>query len=217
MVTEFDTPTTLAKRARLVERLRLDTRISDPRVLEAFARVPRHCFVPDSQRGFAYEDRALPLLEGQTISQPTMIAIMLEALRPQKSDRVLEVGGGSGYAAALLAELVGEVYTIEIRPRLVAMARHNLGSLGLHNVWVELGDGRNGLVEHAPFQSILVSAGAAHVPAKLLEQLAVGGRIAIPVDDGYGQTLQVGLRRPDGGVDWTPGVACMFVPLVPVI
>ena len=216
-MTEFDTPTTLAQRARLVERLRLDTRISDARVLEAFARIPRHCFVPDSQRGFTYEDRALPLLEGQTISQPTMIAIMLEALRLQKSDRVLEVGGGSGYAAALLAELVGEVYTIEIRPRLAAMARENLEGLGIHNVRVELRDGRYGLVEHAPFQGILVSAGAAKVPAQLLEQLAPGGRIAIPVDDGYGQTLQVGHRRPDGGIDWTPGVPCMFVPLVPAV
>jgi protein-L-isoaspartate(D-aspartate) O-methyltransferase len=183
-------------------------------VLGAFARIPRHCFVPESQRAFAYEDRALSLLEGQTISQPTMIAIMLEALGAQESDRVLEVGGGSGYAAALLAELAGEVYTIEIRPRLAAMAQENLGGLGIHKVRVELRDGRNGLPEHAPFQRILVSAGAPEVPGMLLEQLAPGGRIAIPVDDGYGQTLQVGQRMSDGGIDWTPGVPCMFVPLV---
>jgi protein-L-isoaspartate(D-aspartate) O-methyltransferase len=213
-VTEYDSPTTLTQRARLIERLRHDTRISDPRVLGAFARIPRHCFVPESQRTLAYEDRALPLLEGQTISQPTMIAIMLEALGTQKADRVLEVGGGSGYAAALLAELAGEVYTIEIRPRLAAMARQNLAALGIHNVQVELRDGRNGLPEHAPFRGILVSAGAPDVPAKLLEQLAPGGRIAIPVDDEYGQTLQVGQRRSDGGIDWTQGVPCMFVPLV---
>jgi protein-L-isoaspartate(D-aspartate) O-methyltransferase len=213
-VTEYDTPTTRAQRAHLVERLRHDTRISDPRVLEAFARVPRHCFVPESQRAFAYEDRALPLLEGQTISQPTMIAIMLEALSAQKGDRMLEVGGGSGYAAALLAELAGEVYTIEIRPRLAAMARENLAGLGIHNVQVELRDGRNGLPEHAPFQRILVSAGAPEVPGMLLQQLGPGGRIAIPVNDGYGQILQVGQRVSDGGVAWTPGVPCMFVPLV---
>ncbi len=213
-MTGFDTPTTLAQRARLVERLRQDTRIGDPRVLRAFVRVPRHCFVPQSERASAYEDRALPLMEGQTISQPTMIAIMLEALATEQTDRVLEVGGGSGYAAALLAQLAAEVYTIEIRPRLACQARENLRALGIQNVRVETRDGRNGLPEHAPYQGILVSAGAPEVPSKLVGQLASGGRIAIPVDDGHGQTLELGQAQPDGGVRWTRSVPCMFVPLV---
>jgi len=197
-----------------VERLRQDARVSDPRVLEAFTRVPRHVFVSEDQRASAYEDRALPLVESQTISQPTMIAIMLDALGCQPGDRALEVGGGSGYAAAVLACLVAEVHAIEIRPQLAARARDNLSVLELTNVHVHVGDGRWGLPNLAPFQRILVSAGAPDVPSALVEQLGRGGRIAIPVDDGHGQTLQVGTRREDGQVEWTQSVACVFVPLV---
>ncbi len=213
-MTAFDTPSTRIERARLIERLRRDTRISDPRVLRAFARVPRHRFVPAGQQAFAYEDRALPLTEGQTISQPTMIAIMLEGLAIEPADRVLEVGGGSGYAAALLAQMAAEVYTIEIRPRLARQAQQSLQALGIHNVRVETRDGREGLPEYAPYQGILVSAGAPEVPARLIEQLARDGRIAIPIDDGHGQTLEVGRVESDGGVRWTRSVPCMFVPLV---
>jgi protein-L-isoaspartate(D-aspartate) O-methyltransferase len=213
-VTTGDTLETLAQRARLVERLRHDARISDQRVLAAFARIPRHLFVPPDQLAYAYQDRALPLFENQTVSQPTIVAIMLESLGCQATDRALEVGGGSGYAAALLGCLVEEVHTIEVRPALSARARENLMATGITNVHVHDGDGRCGLPECAPFQRILVSAGASRVPTNLLDQLSMEGRIVIPVDDAGGQTLEIGQRKHDGQMEWTHGVPCIFVPLV---
>lgn len=213
-MTAADTPETLALRTRLVERLRHEASISDERVLAAFARIPRHLFVPEDQQACAYQDRALPLFENQTVSQPTIVAIMLESLACQARDRALEVGGGSGYAAALLGCLVAEVHAIEIRPQLSARARENLTALGVTNVHVYDGDGRWGLPECAPFQRILVSAGAPRVPMTLLDQLSTGGRIVIPVDDGHGQTLEIGERKDDGHLEWTHGVPCIFVPLV---
>jgi protein-L-isoaspartate(D-aspartate) O-methyltransferase len=203
-----------AERRSLAQRIGAITPIRDPRVLEAFAKVPRHRFVPPSQVEFAYEDRALPLAEHQTISQPTMIAIMLDALRCGPEDRALEVGAGSGYAAALLAELVDRVEAIELRPALAEQALLTLAELGIDNVRIHVGDGSRGFPDAAPFQRILVSAGAGAVPPALLDQLAPGGRIAIPVGDEATQTLLVGERTNNGHVHWEQNVPCMFVPLI---
>ena len=201
-----------ASRAELVEGL---TRvISDPRVLAAFERIPRHLFVGAAQRRAAYEDRALPLTDGQTISQPSMIAIMLEALAAEPSERALEVGAGSGYAAALLSTLVREVHAVEIRPALSSLGRAALERAKIGNVVIHEADGSEGLPSEAPFDCILVSAAARTVPAALVEQLAPLGRIAIPVGGDDGQTLRVGTRMRDGGIRWTERTACVFVPLV---
>jgi protein-L-isoaspartate(D-aspartate) O-methyltransferase len=189
--------------------------VSNPRILEAFQSVPRHLFVPAGLHAHAWEDRALPLSEGQTISQPTMIALMLDALEPEPGQRALEIGSGCGYAAALLAHLVGEVHGVEIRPTLAAMANEFLARAGVRNVFIHIGDGSAGLPEHAPYDCILVSAAATRVPRPLVEQLAPGGRIAIPVGDGGEQVLRVGFRPKTGGdVEWTTGVHCIFVPLL---
>jgi protein-L-isoaspartate(D-aspartate) O-methyltransferase len=189
--------------------------VSDPRILDAFRSVPRHLFVPAGLKAHAWEDRALPLAEGQTISQPTMIAMMLDALEPEPGQRALEIGSGCGYAAALLSHLVGEVHGVEIRPTLAAMAKEFLTRAGVRNVFVHVGDGSRGLPEHAPYDCILVSAAATRVPRPLVEQLAPGGRIAIPVGNGGEQVLKVGFRpRAGGDVEWITGVNCIFVPLL---
>lgn len=191
--------------------------VSDPRILDAFRTVPRHVFVAQGLEARAWEDRALPLADGQTISQPSMIAMMLDALAPKPHHRALEVGSGCGYAAALLAALVREVHGIEIRPALAELSVECLERAGIRNVTIHVGDGSKGLPEHAPFDCILVSAGASHVPEALVGQLAPGGRIAIPIGDGEDQVLKVGRRPEDGGaVKWTSGVHCIFVPLVGV-
>ncbi|MCC6900427.1 MAG: protein-L-isoaspartate(D-aspartate) O-methyltransferase [Polyangiaceae bacterium] len=186
----------------------------DPRVLDAFRRIPRHLFVPDPTRVAAYEDRALPIGEDQTISQPSMIAMMLDALECDPGSRVLEVGAGSGYAAALLSCLAARVDAIEIRPALAARARATLLGLGIENAFIHVGDGSKGLAEQAPFDRILVSAAPRSVPPALLDQLGPAGRIAIPVGDGYHQVLLVGERGPDGRVRMRRDVPCVFVPLV---
>ena len=205
----------LAEQQRhLVERIRASTGIADERILNAFASVPRHEFLSELQRPLAYEDRALPLDEGQTVSQPSMIAIMLGELACEAGQRALEVGAGSGYAAALLGCLVAEVHAVEVRPGLARRARATLARLGTKNVHVVAGDGSLGLPEHAPFDRILVSAAPERVPEALLEQLAPGGQIAIPVGDDRSQTLLVGHKAHGTGIDWRRTVPCIFVPLV---
>jgi len=200
--------------ARMLDRIRQVTKLEDPRVLDAFAQVPRHAFVPESERAHAYDDRALPLSDDQTISQPSMIAIMLGVLECRPEHRALEIGAGSGYAAALLSHLCREVDAIEIRPTLAASARETLAAIGYDNVRVHLGDGSRGLPERAPFDRILVSAGAETVPPQLLDQLAPGGRITIPVGGDWGQTLMIGDKDAAGHVTWRRDVPCMFVPLI---
>lgn len=188
--------------------------VTDRRILSAFRSVPRHEFLREPERDRAYEDRALPIGEDQTISQPSMIALMLAALEPKENDRALEVGGGSGYAAAVLARLVKEVDTIEIRPELAERATLTLAGLGVDNVRVHVGNGGLGLPERAPFDLILVSAGARATPRALLEQIAPGGRIAIPVGEPSAQRLLVGRRSRQGAITWQRQVRCVFVPLV---
>jgi len=187
--------------------------IADPRVLAAMARVPRHRFVPEAQWVFAYADGPLPIGDGQTISQPYMVAAMTEALRLAGTERVLEVGTGSGYQCAVLAELAREVVTVERIAALSERAGAVLSDLGYDNVVRVVGDGTLGAPEHAPYDAIVVTAGAPAAPEPLLEQLADGGRLVIP-EGGRGiQTLVRYTRRGDG-FHTEALMQCMFVPLI---
>lgn len=186
----------------------------DPRVLRAMAEVPRHELVPAEQRGHAYENRPLPIGYGQTISQPYIVAIMTDLVQPGPEDRVLEVGTGSGYQAAVLAELAGTVCSIEIIPELARRARRDLGRLGYGNIRLRTGDGYFGWEACGPFDAIVVTAGASHVPPPLLDQLAPGGRMIIPVGSRF-TTQQLLLVEKDGqGSVSTRGILPVrFVPL----
>lgn len=199
---------------RLVRSIEASTGIHDPRILRAFRKVPRERFVPEELSDFAYDDRALPIGDGQTISQPSMLALMLAALAPTATDRALEVGAGSGYAAALLGELTENVEALEIRPELAERAQRTLAALGIENVHVHVKDGALGLPEQAPFDIVLVSAGARATPPELVDELRIGGRIAIPVGDSAGQHLFLGRREPSGELVWERRTPCVFVPLV---
>lgn len=202
-----------AARERMV-RDQLERRgIHDGRVLEAMRKVPRHLFVDPSLGWRAYEDSPLPIGEGQTISQPYMVAVMTAALTLQGRERVLEIGTGSGYQTAVLAELAAWVYTIERIPALAEGAQQTLGRLKHDNVSTQIGDGSMGWPEASPFQAIVVTAGAPDVPPPLVEQLEVGGRLVIPVGSPHAQTLRRVTKR-DGGVDQEELVSCVFVKLV---
>jgi protein-L-isoaspartate(D-aspartate) O-methyltransferase len=187
--------------------------IVDRRVLEAMERVPRELFVPDELRPRAYEDAALPIGEGQTISQPYMVARIAEALALSGDEHVLDVGTGSGYQAAVLAELAAEVDTIERIPGLAEQARANLAAAGYERVNVHVGDGTLGLSERAPFDAIAVAAAAAEVPPALYEQLQPRGRLVIPVGGRHGQRLELVIKSPEGPAV-VRSVPCRFVPLV---
>ncbi len=188
--------------------------IKDERVLEAMLRLPRHEFVPEAYRTQAYEDHPLPIGGGQTISQPYIVAIMLEALALQPTDTVLEVGTGSGYATALLAELAARVVSVERSPTLAEGAMQTLSRLGYNNVNVVVGDGSHGFTEDAPYDAILVSAATHAVPQALLSQLREdGGRLMIPVGPAESQQLQL-IRMQAGRAVVTLCGACRFVPLV---
>jgi protein-L-isoaspartate(D-aspartate) O-methyltransferase len=201
------------RRDRMV-RTQIEARgVTDVRVLAALRAVPRELFVPLTEQLEAYDDRALPIGLGQTISQPYMVASMTAALALTPADRVLEVGTGSGYQAAVLGKMAGEVWSIERHAPLAADARQRLDALGLSNVHVVVGDGTAGLAEHAPYNAILVTAGAPAVPHALREQLADGGRLVIPVGPASLQDLMVCRRRGSSFEDQT-GEACVFVPLV---
>jgi protein-L-isoaspartate(D-aspartate) O-methyltransferase len=186
--------------------------IRDRRVLEAMRRVPRHEFVPEEIRHRAYDDAALPIGEGQTISQPYMVAAMTELLELKGGEKVLEVGTGSGYQAAVLAELAREVYTIELHEELSERAREIIGRLGYRNVHFRTGDGTLGLPGEAPFQAIIVTAGSPAVPKPLADQLDEGGVIVIPVGERYSQRLLAG-RKIRGKLHTEYGIYCVFVPL----
>lgn len=187
--------------------------VRDPRVLAAILSVPRHEFVPGEFRHHACEDRPLPIGYGQTISQPYMVAAMTEALKPGVGDSVLEVGTGSGYQAAVLAELGCRVFTVDIVPELSARARRVLARLGYRKVRLRVGDGHAGWPEFAPFDRILVTAGAETMPLGLVEQLGDGGRIVVPVGRGGVQTLMLGVKR-DGRLVYRRLFDCVFVPFV---
>ncbi len=199
------------ERDRMVEAQIRARGVKDPRVLDAMRTVPRHLFVPPAARGFAYEDRPLPIGLGQTISQPYIVAVMTELADPQPGDRVLEVGTGSGYGAAVLSRVVTHVYTIEIIPELAKKAHSLLADLDYDNVTAIEGDGYQGLPAHAPFDAIVVTAAPDEVPPALLEQLALGGKLVIPVGTGS-QTMQV-LERTTQGVRRSELFEVRFVPM----
>lgn len=201
-----------ARRAMVEEQLR-GRDVVDPRVLDAMARAPRELFVPARDRERAYDDVALPLDSGQTISQPYMVARIAEALALRGAERVLDVGTGSGYQAAVLAELADEVVTIERIPELAERARRSLVAAGYERVEVRVGDGTLGVPERAPFDAIAVAAAAPGFPATLYEQLAPRGRLVVPVGSAKGQRLEVVVRSPEGPAV-VHSVSCRFVPLV---
>ncbi len=200
-------------RRRMVEEQLAARGIRDRRVLSAMLSVPRHIFVPMRERAAAYDDRALALSHGQTISQPYMVATMTEALAPHPDDRVLEVGTGSGYQTAILAELAREVYTIERDPELALDARELLEEMGYGNVRYLVGDGTLGWPSQAPFDGIVVTAGAPSAPRDLQAQLREGGRLVIPIGTRDEQELyRVTRRGQDFPMQWI--TSCRFVPLV---
>ncbi len=186
--------------------------VSDPRVLAAMRSVPRERFVPPDVRSRAYEDVPLPIGSGQTISQPYVVALMAQLLEIRPGDRVLEIGTGSGYQAAVLARLAGEVDTIEIIPELSRRAESVMGSLGIHNVAFRVGDGWLGWPEKASFQRIIVTAAPRQLPPPLLAQLAPGGRMVIPVGD-FAQELKVIEKDASGAVQEESVIPVRFVPM----
>ena len=202
------------ERERMVERQLRARDIRDERVLAAMARVPRELFVPEEIAGRAYEDAALPIGSGQTISQPAMVALICELLALRGDEKVLDVGTGSGYQAAVLAELAREVHTIERLSELAEQALANLAAAGYADrVVVHVGDGTRGDPEHAPFAAIAVAAAAPRPPASLYAQLEEGGRLAVPVGSRHDQSLELVVRSPEGP-SISRSVPCRFVPLL---
>jgi protein-L-isoaspartate(D-aspartate) O-methyltransferase len=204
-----------AKRDHMVESQLRSRGIHDPRVLDAMLRVPRHEFVPGESRTQAYEDRPLSIGEEQTISQPLIIAISLQALALTGSESVLEIGTGSGYQTALLSLLAKEVHSVERHASLAQRAETTLRQLGFNNAKVTVGDGSRGWKEHAPYDAILVSAAAPAVPPSLVEQLADGGRMVVPVGPSYTQELLL-IRTHGNSITTNTLDGCRFVPLVGV-
>lgn len=211
------------QRRALLEEIAADVRATsrylgsdefDASVMAAMGRVERHRFVPEGRRDSAYENRPLPIGHGQTISQPYIVAIMTDLLDVKPQDRVFELGTGSGYQAAVLAELVSEVYTVEIIEPLATSARKRLAGLGYDNVEVRVGDGYFGWPEQAPFDAIIVTAGADHIPPPLVAQLAPGGRLVMPVGGRFAtQQLVVVRKLADGGIQTRQIMPVMFVPM----
>ena len=200
-------------RQRMVDTQLRARGVADERVLNAMARVPRHEFAPEPYRGEAYEDHPLPIAEGQTISQPYIVALMLEALALSPGDRVLEVGTGSGYVTALLAELAAQVISVERHAALADPARELIARMSYTNARIIVGDGALGYPECAPYDAIIVSAAAPDVPPTLLAQLAEGGRMIIPIGPPDSQQLQL-IRMVDGRPRITLRELCRFVPLI---
>ncbi len=202
----------LSQRRQMVRQQLQGRDITDRRVLEVMERVRRHRFVPESWQDSAYEDHPLPIGHGQTISQPYIVALMTQLAQPQPKSRALDVGTGSGYQAAVLAELCQAVYSIEIVEPLAKEARQRLAELGYKNVQVRGGDGYGGWAEHAPFDIIIVAAAPDHVPQRLVEQLAPGGRLVIPVGRPY-QDLLVVEKQADGETRRWKVTDVAFVPM----
>ena len=201
------------ERRRMVDDQIVGRGVNDERVLAAMRRVPRHEFLPEAIRGMAYADNALPIGEGQTMSQPYMVAIMTELLGLTSTERVLEIGTGSGYQAAVLAELCSKVYTVERIKTIAEKARATLDRLGYQNVAIKIYDGTYGWKEMAPFDAIMVTAGAPEIPAPLVEQLKDGGRMVIPVGERFGQSLLKVVKTAEGTVT-SRSIPCVFVPLI---
>ena len=201
------------QRTKMVERLRSHYHIRDERVLEAMERIPRHLFVPEALRSHAYGDHALPIAGGQTISQPYIVARETELLELTSSDRVLEIGAGSGYQTAILAQIARSVFAIERLPELAQDAQRILSELKISNAIVRCFDGTFGWSEFATFRAIIVAAGAPAVPQTLVNQLAVGGHLVLPVGDEHGQRL-LRITKTSEGIRTEDHGACQFVKLI---
>ncbi len=211
--TQYDTPAFARERADMVERLRKRYRIRDERVLAAIAKIPRQLFVLEAMRGHSYGDHALPIDFGQTISQPYIVARQTELLEVTKQDRVLEIGAGSGYQTAVLAEVAGQVFALERLPELAKRAQAMLPQLGINNATIRCFDGTYGWSEFAPYKGILVAAASPEIPKPLVEQLAIGGHLVIPIGDEKEQRLIRVTRTEDGSKTEDHG-ACQFVKLI---
>ena len=202
-----------AQRQRMVEQQLKPRGIKDEHVLAAMAKVPREEFVPADVRRSAYEDGPLPIGYDQTISQPYVVAFMTEQLRPKRSDRVLEIGSGSGYQAAILGELVAEVFTVEIVAALAKSAEATLQRLGYNNVHIKAGDGYKGWPEEAPFDAVIVTCAPEKVPQPLVDQLKDGGRMVIPVGERFAQQLYL-LEKKNGQLKESVTLPVRFVPML---
>jgi len=201
-------------RQRMVKGQLVARGINDKRVLDIMSWMERHKFVPENMRAYAYEDSPLPIGEGQTISQPYIVALMTQLLQLEGDEKVLEIGTGSGYQAAILAELVKEVYTIEILKDLGKRAQKRLKELGYTNIKVKIADGYHGWKEYAPFDAIIVTAAARYIPQPLIDQLKVGGRLVIPVGDMNMQKLLLVQKQPGEKLKEYEITGVLFVPLV---
>ncbi len=201
------------QRQQMVQRQLISRHICDSRVIKAFGKVPREEFIPKKNCQNAYGDYPLPIGEGQTISQPFMVALMTQALELKRDDCVLEIGTGSGYQVAILAEIAKKVFTVERFSKLSERAQVTLKKLGYKNIFFHVGDGTCGWPQHSPYQAIVVTAGAPHIPSPLIEQLSGGGRIVIPVGGTFGQTL-IRARKSIGSVEEERICGCVFVPLI---
>ncbi len=208
---------------RMIKDIEQETRLTrhltgkealDPRVIAAMGQVPRHAFVPEDLTYLAYENGPIPIGAGQTISQPYIVALMTDLLKTRPTDRILEIGTGSGYQAAVLSQLVQKVYSVEIIESLAEKARSRLSKLGYDNVEVRTGDGYFGWPEHAPYDGVIVTAAAPYIPPALIEQLKNGGRLVIPVGLPYGyQELKVIEKTNDGEIETQTVLSVSFVPL----
>lgn len=188
--------------------------VANDRVVAAFQKVPRHRFVPKEQQDWSYQDWPLSIGQGQTISQPSLVALMTQALKPQSKDRVLEVGTGSGYQAAILAQLVSKVYTIERLKKLANKAKETLDQLGYQNIKLKIGDGSQGWPDQAPFDGIIVSAAAPNIPQPLVNQLADHGRLVIPISNKmFGQQIKI-VAKEKGRLRTKATIPVRFVPLI---
>lgn len=209
----WDTDDTIRARRRMVEEQILRRGIHNPRVLEAFYAVPRHLFIPEAERNWAYVDGPLPLGFGQTISQPYIVSVMTDVLRLRGDEKVLEIGTGSGYQAAILSRLAFQVFTIERIGELAQRARESLHRIGVNNVMVIHGNGTLGLPKEAPFDAIVVTAAAPDIPDQLMEQLADSGRLVLPIGDRDIQTL-IKITKSGGTTHRESLGMCVFVPLI---
>lgn len=200
-------------RNRMVEEQLIPRGINDSGVLEAFRKVERHIFLPEDLRGSSYADFPVPIGEGQTISQPYIVALMTELLALTGKEKVLEIGTGSGYQTAILAELSKEVYSIERFPNLAKAAKDRLDKLGYTNITIKVGDGSLGWQEIAPFDRILITAATPRIPLPLNEQVKDGGRLVLPMGETFSQVLTVGIKKRNK-LELTQICGCVFVPLV---
>jgi protein-L-isoaspartate(D-aspartate) O-methyltransferase len=200
-------------RERMVETQIVSRGVRDERIIEAMKKVPRHLFVEEALQSQAYGDFPLPIGEKQTISQPYIVALMTEALSLKSDEKVLEIGTGSGYQTAIIAEVVYKVYSIERIASLAREAKKRLESLGYYNVMIKINDGTEGWEEESPFDAIIVTAGAPNIPEPLLNQLKIGGRMVIPIGDKFSQSLILVIKN-EGGMERRDLGGCRFVKLI---